>query len=292
MPNTPYVSIAAFTAHPTYMDLDGLRVGSITQSDQDAELFNLLLMASQWADNQVNMPLGAHSYTQRTRAFIDRQGSLRFHSEHTPVIAVGSVGYGYSPTSLTTVSGANAWVEQSANVTVPLASGGPWSGSLEFGPPVSGECFLQASLTAGWVATTITAAAAPGASSITVADPTGIMPGQTYRIWEPGVEETVTIASTWTPTASGTPPIATAVPLASPLINSHTASHDFSALPAEIRLAITNYAMAMLIRPDSAVESAYPGTALRASVRSKTDRRPTDLVAEAVRILASYGRVR
>ena len=90
MATVPYVSTAAFTAHPTYLDLDDLRSGAISAADQTAELNNLLLMASQWADNRCDQPLRAHTKVQNCRARIDRNGNLKVHPDHTPVRAVGS----------------------------------------------------------------------------------------------------------------------------------------------------------------------------------------------------------
>src|SRR5437870_3562283 len=149
MTTVPYVSPAAFQAEPTYLDLDDLRVGNSDPAAQTAELANILLKASSWADNQINQPFGAHTWTQRCRARVDRAGNLKFHSDHAPVIAVTSVGYGLAPNTLTTVSVSDAWVEDGANVVVPLGGNTAWSGSLQFGLPLSGEVFVQATVVAG-----------------------------------------------------------------------------------------------------------------------------------------------
>jgi hypothetical protein len=295
VPAVPYVSPAAFTAHPTYLDVDGLRSGSPYAADQTAALNNILLMASQWADNRCDQPLAAHQNVQRTRGRIDRYGMLRLHPDHTPVLAVTSVGYGYTPTALTTVDASKAWVEDGRNIVIPLGgAGGPWSGALQFGTPAAGgEVFVQLACTAGWVATQLSAAASAGASSVTVADPTGILPGGQYRIWEPGKEETVTVSSSWTPPVVAVPPVATAVTLAAPLVSAHTAGHDFSGMPADMRLAVTHYTVSLLMRPDTTTEDAYPDTALSSSTRRNDPRQDgSGLVAEAERILASYRRVR
>lgn len=291
---TPHVSVAAFKAHPTYLDLDGLRVSSSLQADQDVELNNILLLSSGWADNQANQPLGAHSYTQRCRARADRSGCVRFHAERGPVIAVGSVGYGSSPTALTTVDGSGAWVENDTNVVLPLSSyTGAWSGSLQFGAPVTGgDLFVQAAVQAGYVSTVLSGSASAAATSLTVADPTGIVPGGMYRLWEPGVEETVTVASTFTPPAVGAAPAVTSVPLAAAVVNAHTAGAELSGMPHEVRLAVTYYAIAQLMRPDNAAEQSFAGTQNTSSIRSKTGKTSVDYSGEAQRILASYGRVR
>lgn len=294
MPSIPYVSAAAFKAHPTYLDLDDLRSGSNLDSDQTAELVNLLLMASDWADNRANQNLGAHQVVQNTRARFDRNGNLRLHPDNTPVLAVTSIGYGYSPSALTTVPAPSTWLEDGRIVVLSLAGGGPWSGSLQFGSPaVGGEVFVQLTYTAGWVATQLSAPATAGATSLTVADPTGILPGQSYRIWEPGFEEDVTVSPSWVPPAAAVPIVPAPVTLASPTLYAHSARHDFSGMPTDMRLAVTNYAVSALMRPDTAHEDSYPDTRLSAGTRQTDPRQDgSGLVAEAERILSRYQRVR
>jgi hypothetical protein len=290
---TPYVSAAAFRAHPTYLDTDGLRVADPDPADQTAALTTLLLEASEWADNECNQPLGAHVRTVRCRATVDRVGNLKFHSDHAPVASVVSVSYGQTPTAMTTVSGAGAWVENDANIVVPLGGASiAWSGSLQFGLPLSGEVFVRAVVVAGFAATVLTGTSTAGATSLTVADPTGFLPGERYRIWEPGAEETITIAADWVAPDPTLPPVATAVALASPTLNAHAAGHDLSGLPAEVRMAVVQYAMATLMRPDSTAEDEFPNTALGSDTRRNDPRDGTGLVAAAARTLASYGRVR
>lgn len=293
MPVTPYVSPDAFKAHPTYLDVNGLRVDNPDPAAQAAELANLLLAASAWADNECDQPLGAHVWTQRTRAAVDRAGNLKFHIDHGPMITLISLGYGMTPATLTTVSGAGAWVEGAGNIVVPLGGmSTAWSGSLQFGLPLSGEVFVQAVGVSGFVATLLGADSTASVTSLTVADPTGIMPGGRYRIWEPGVEETVTIAPTWVPPDATLPPAATAVSLAGPTLFAHTAGSDLSGLPADARNAIVQYVTATLMRPDSSAEDEFPNTALGSDTRRNDPRNGSGLIAEAARTLTSYGRVR
>lgn len=296
MNTAPYVSTAAFTAHPTYLDLDDLRSGSTLASDQTAELANVLLMASQWCDNYAEQQLAAHAVVQNTRARPDRWGNLRLHLDDRPYLGLVQVGYGYTPTSLTTLSAPQVWAENN-NLTVPMANPGAWSGSLQFGTPTAGsELYVQVAYTAGWVATQLTASAAAGATTVTVADPTGIQAGGQYRIWEPGVEETVTVSPTWTPPTITVPPavpVATTVTLAAPTLFAHTAEQDFSGMPADMRLAVINYAVSQLMRPDTAAEDAYPDTHHASGTRQADSRQDgSGLVTEAERILERYRRIR
>jgi hypothetical protein len=129
-----------------------------------------------------------------------------------------------------------------------------------------------------------------------VADPTGIQPGGQYRIWEPGVEETITISPSWMPPPTAVPPntpIPTVVTLAQPTLFAHTTGQDVSAMPAEMRLAVINYAVSQLMRPDTAAEDAYPDTHHAAGTRQSDSRQDgSGLVTEAERILDRYRRIR
>jgi hypothetical protein len=139
---------------------------------------------------------------------------------------------------------------------------------------------------AGWVSTLLAADAQPGDTTLDVADATGILPGGSYRLWEPGREEAVTVAPSWTP-ATGP----ASVPLAAPTRYAHDEGGSWSAMPADMRLAIINYAVAQLMRPDTAAEDAFPDTSLSPGTRQQDSRQDgSGLVAEAERILSSYAR--
>jgi hypothetical protein len=295
VPATPYVSAAAFRAHPTYLDLSGL-VPSPNPADQTAELTNLLLNASAWADNECDQPLGAHLYTQFTRVRADRAGMLRIHADHKPVRTVSTLSYGASPTSLTTLTSPQVWVEDEANLVITIAGASAgWTGSLQvgFGASPGAEMFAQLGIVAGYVATQLTAGAATGDTSITVADPTGIEPGGQYRIWEPGREETVTVSPLWQAPGPSTIPAATTVLLADPLASGHEAGHDVSGMPADLREAVVQRTIAGLMRPDTTAEDSYPDAAQSSNTRSADPRKTAGgLVADACRTLTSYGRVR
>jgi hypothetical protein len=296
VPATPYVSAAAFRAHPTYLDTDGLIPDNPDPDAQTAQLTNLLLQASDWADDVCDQPLGAHLFTQSTRVRADRAGMLRIHADHKPVRTVTSVAYGASPTSLTTLASPQVWVEDDSNLVLTVGGASTaWSGSLQvgFGASPGGEMFARLGIIAGYVATQLGAAASAGATSITVADPTGIEPGGRYRIWEPGREETITVSAAFAPPLPSTIPAATMVPLADPLAHDHDAGHDVSGMTADVRLAVIKYTIALLLRPDSTAQDEFPDASTNSSTRGH-DSRPTGLglIAEARKILRSYQRVR
>ncbi|MBK3624912.1 hypothetical protein JHN59_08630 [Streptomyces sp. MBT49] len=295
MPRVPYVSAAAFRAYPTYLDTQGINLASSDPDAQTAQLTDLLLKASAWADAERDQPLGAHLHTQHERVFSGRDGLLRLHADHGPVIEVVSVGYGYSPGALTVLDAPTVWVEDDTNMVLSLGSTGSvaWSGSLSFGSPaVGGDVFVQASYVAGHVATVLDANAGQAATVIQVQDPTGIVPGGTYRICDPGSEELIVVDPGWTPPTPSSTPLPVAVTLAEPLAFAHEAGHDVTRLPEDLRLAVVQHTTAQLLKPDTTAEDEYPDGASSSTRADDSRTRGMGLLKEARRTLASYGRVR
>lgn len=281
-PTIPYVTAAEFAAHPTYLDLDDLRINVDDPAAQTAELVNVLLMASGWADRTCNQVLAAHSVALSTRARADDDGNLMVGLPDTPFLALQSLAYGRSITAVAAVASLPACrVDRGKVLLVPTA------GAVTPGSAV----WVDLTYTAGWANTTVTADAVSGATTLTVADPTGILPGATYRLWEPGAEEAVTVSPAWAPPAMTVPPAPTAVPLAAPTLYAHTPGGGWSGMPADMRLAVINYGVSQLLRPDTAAEDSYPDTRLSSGTRATDPRKDgSGLVAEAERLLNPYAR--
>ncbi|NUR01367.1 MAG: hypothetical protein HOY79_34030 [Streptomyces sp.] len=279
-PVTPYVTAAEFTAHPTYLDLDDLRVGIPSTEAQVAELTNILLMASGFADGHCNQPLAAHQVKVETTGAIDRDGNLVIFPTHRPVRSVEAVAYGLFP-NMSTVTDPVYRVDRNQTIRVQVGGRGA----------VRGRVDVNLTYTAGWVSTLLTADAGPGATTLTVADPTGILPGASYRLWEPGSEETVTVSPSYVPPTTTAPPTATAVPLAAPTAYAHTTGSGWSGMPPDMRLAVVNYAISQLMRPDTASEDSYPDTSLSSGIRKDDSRKDgSGLVREAERLLNQFAR--
>jgi hypothetical protein len=299
----PYVTPAAFRAHPTYLDLLNLRSGDTSAADQTDELTNILLMASSEADNYVQMGvpsggLGAHQATENVRLVTDRWGRLHFHASHIPVISIDSLSYGVSIGSMTTVTAPTVWVEDGRQVTADLSGAtATWSGSLQFGAPVSAGLFTSWTYTAGFVNTTLAANVTAGATSITVANPVGITggtsntPATTLRIWDPGAEEAATVAATY---VAGS----TTVPLTTALTYAHTLTTaspiGVSGLTPELHLAIIQWGTALLMRPTSKSSSQFRGSSMRLSTAGDDDAwgDASGLVAAGRAALKPYRRIR
>lgn len=282
LPTAPYVTPAEFAAHPTYLDLDDLRIDVEDDAAQTNELANILLMASGWANGKCNQILAAHTVSLATRARADSDGNLMVSLPDTPFLALQSLAYGSSLSSVTAVSPLPACRLDRGKVLLVPVGGGAAPGSW---------VWVDLAYTAGWVSTTLTADAASASTSLIVADPTGVLPGATYRLWEPGVEEAVTVSPSWTPPAVTVPPTPTAVTLAVPTLYAHTTGAGWSGMPADMRLAIVNYGVSQLLRPDTSAEDSYPDTRLSSGTRQSDPRQDgSGLVAEAERLLNPYAR--
>lgn len=262
----PYVTTASFKAHPTFLDLLNLRSGDPSLSNQTAELNNILLMASSMADNYCELgaegSLSAHTRVENKRMRPDRFGRLLWHPDHTPFVSLLSVAYGVTMSGMTTVTNPATFAEDNRQIVVDIQSGNAqWSGRLQFGLP-TGELYTTWTYLCGWANTVLAAPAITGAISVVVSDATGITAGSTLRIWDPGKEEPVTVASSYT---SGT-----TIPLVSPLRTWHDPTPSdvgISGLPPSAHLAVINFACFLLQRPDSEFEDTYPSTSVRPNTR-------------------------
>lgn len=299
----PYVTVAAFRAHPTFMDTLNLRSGDSNQIDQDDELNEMLLKASLMADNFLEFgtasgvagrtagTLAAHSVTENTRCRIRRDGTISYHPKHHPVQTVTALSFGYTPKTLTPVSDLTGqWIEDDRQVIMPLTFAAALSG-LQFGTPlVASEVYTTWTYLAGYVNTQLSATVTAGGTSLPVLDASGVVAGSQLRIWDPGHEEIVAVAGTYTTGLS--------LPLVSPLAATHTvgtgpgAQVGVSALPGDVHLAVILYACALLMRPDDEKEDVFPGSKREPNTRKGSGQDDgSGFVEEAERLLDSYRRV-
>ena len=264
MKTIPYVTDGEFRQHPTFLDTNNL-VSAGTQTAQDAALFNALLTASQWADQHLyghDGSIAAHTRVENARIRPDRQGRLKYHPEHTPVLSVSAIAVGGDPTSQTTTSSPTVWVEQDGRILVAYLSGSATNlDRFQFGRSTSNrdELLVTWTYVAGWAATQLSANASSGTNTMTVLDATGIQAGTVLRLWTPGLEEAVTVTS-----VSGT-----TLTLSGNLSQTHKAGDSIQALPPTIREAVINKAICELLRPNSAAQQ--PAKQSMASTSTSTD---------------------
>jgi len=294
---SPYITVPEFLAAPTWLDNQDLIPGG-TQNQQLAELNNVLLRASGWACRITEQPLHAHTVIWQDRYPVDRWGMMHIVPPHNPIRQVNALAYGgdFQNLSLLNNLAAQTWIEaQKTLVVSQVPQGGAYLGSLQFGGTRPGvdEVYAQYSYVAGYSITTLTAPAAAGATSITVADPTGLqppvtgglvgtIPGSVARFWDPGFEEAVQVAPGWT---AGTNP----VQLASPLQNAHAVGAGVSELPPEVHQALYELVIGLLMREDVSEEEPYSGTPFGPSVReSRSGGKAGGLIDHAREVLLRY----
>lgn len=295
MLTVPYITTSEFVEYPTFLDLLNLRSNDSELAHQTSVLNKILLMASQFVDGHCELgadgTLTAHLRVENKRMRPDRYGRLLWHPDHIPVISVQSVGYGRTMGQLSTYLNPSVFVEDLRNVVVDLQAGtSQWSGSLQFGPPAPGaELYTIWNYTAGFANTLLAANVTASAVALPVADAIGIQPGQPLRIYDPGSDETVYVATTWTPTTG-----AATVPLATGLLNSHSSTAGpvrVTAAGDDITQATVYYAIAMLMRPDTSAEDAFPDMRGGVSTRLADSRKDgSGLVFEAQQLLQRYRR--
>lgn len=250
----PYITVAEYKSAPTALNISSLVVGG-NQRQQDAELANVIMRASSYMNEYFNANLVADEYTETQRIrYSQSSGYFALHPNNSPIISLSSFEYGSNPNNLYALSDCSkVWFEgQQIIIPNPLL-GFNWSsqGPLAFGSvsPV-GWTFTKYTYVAGYVNTVMETAAA-GDTSIVVEDPTGILPGQRYRIADNERNEWVLVSNSY---VYGT----STVDLQSPLAFDHEAGAAFFNLPNVIKEACILITGAFIkMRGDSSTTMAY-----------------------------------
>jgi hypothetical protein len=274
----PYLTAAMFRAYPTWLDTDNLIPGG-AGALQDDVLTDALLAATDWCIGEVeNMPLHGHFVQgENTRSRAKASGRIYIRPEHIPLRAITALSWGSDPSymSAVTLPDATMWIEDGRRVSF-MPGGGitQFSGpALQFGPTARppGQVFITWSYVAGYPSSYLTSGVAQSVMSVTVADPTGILPGDVLRIYDPGQSEALTVASTYAPATPTVPPAATAIPLAAATQYAHAATTGITGMPRRILQAVIAYGVALLMREDVSAEE--PESAFGPAARTtSTDR--------------------
>ena len=246
----PYLTVQEYKEAPTSIDYNNLVVGG-NQAAQDAELANVILRASSYMNEYFNQNLVADEYTETQRVRINGQGFVPLHPNNAPIISLSAFSYGTDPNNLIALPDCSQVWFESQQIIIPLSnlglnysSAGPLG--FGFGPGPRTQLFTEYTYVAGYANTTITTAVA-AATSLTVADGTGFMAGQHYRIYDGAKSERVTIANTYTYGS-------TTIPLTSPLIHTHAAGVAIGNLPNALKEACILVTTAFIkIRGDSSM---------------------------------------
>jgi hypothetical protein len=291
----PYVTPGMFRAYPTWLDLDDLIPGG-TDAVQDDALWDVLLQASDWAVGVVDdMRLDAHWVQGETTRGTVRNGRVSIQPLDVPLRAITALSWGCDPSGMqaVTLPDPSMWIEDGRRV-----SWSPGGGVAQFrGPAIqfgargrlSGPVFVNWSYVAGWPSAILSAPLAAGAMTVTVADPTGILPGDVLRIYDPGQSEGLTVASAYVPALPTIPPTVTAVPLAAGARYAHQLHTGITGMPRKILQSVIAYAVALLMRED--VSEEEPASGFGPAARSTAGGRGgigSGLINDAYEWLAPY----
>jgi hypothetical protein len=228
-----YLTVQEYKNAPTSIDYDNLVVGGNANA-QDAELKNVILRASSFMDEYLNQNVVANRATETQRVRLNNSGYIALHPNQSPIISLESFYYGGSPINLVELPDpSQSWFEEQ-QILIPLsqmATTYSSAGPLAFGPGIGGsnQIFVKYTYVAGFANTTVVSGTA-GASTIVVADPVGIIPGEMLRISDGANSETVYVSSTYT-YGSAT------ITLVSPLIYTHATGAAIGNLPNAIKQA-------------------------------------------------------
>lgn len=298
LPVAPYITTDEFLASPTWLDSQDLVPGG-DEAAQSAELFNVLLKASGWANRIAEQTLAGHTVIESDRYPVDPEsGNVYIVPLNNPIRQVQALAYGsnFQSLSLMTITSTNPWIERQESLIVSPYTGGANLSSLQFGPPTAPNAdfaYVQFKYVAGYCTTTLAAPAAEGDTQLTLADTTGLVaaqtggllgtiPGSVARLWDPGFEEAVQVADNW---VVGTNPVL----LATPLRFDHAAGAGVSEMPAELHQAIQALTVALLMREDVSYEEPFGQTPFGPSVReSHSEGQAGGLVNNAREILTRY----
>jgi len=269
----PYLTPAGFKAYPTWLDLDNLVPGGVEALQTD-ELAEALLAASEWAIGACeNMPLHGHwvqGETQRVRA--SGGGRVTVVPKHVPVRSVTALSWGGDPTCMyaDSLPDSTMWFEDGRLMSFRPGGGfvqyqGP---ALQFGAQLRPQMpvWINWSYVAGYPNTVLSASCEAAASSVTVTDPTSILPGDVLRIYDvgdtsstTGASEALTVASSYVPALPTIPPTATSIPLAAATQYAHDAAIGITGFPRKIIQSVICYTVALLMREDVSAEEPASG---------------------------------
>lgn len=288
----PYISNDQFKYHRRRgVQVDKLVPGG-TPDDQDAALAEYIESGSAWIDNLLPSTLGATVDTVIDQYNVDRRGYIHIHPRYRPAIALTAVAVGPSPTSLAAYTDLSGCMVQPNRLTIPTT---PFAlttsqGPIQFGSvsaPMD-QAWCQYSLHNGFPVTWLTAPAVQGATSLSVADTTGIVAGQTvltiYDL-QRRARFTAGTVSTAAPLVGTGPGTVACNPLPWAIPNSGNYPTYVSALPADVIEAVVLAVRAMI----KETGGGNPGTSSRSAQQASGQPNSGDDYAEAEAMMHPYG---
>lgn len=233
------LTAAEYRAAPTAVGTNALVDGGDGDA-QTAELTRLIKRAGGWIDNFVNQPLLAGTATETARLRVTRNGEFAFmpktHSQR--LVAMTAFAYGTRANALAAMSDLSGVWSEDGSWRVPIGSAVMSLPAIQFSRLAPGdEWICRYSYVYGWAGTTLTSSPIVGATSFTVADPTGITAG-VYQLWDGTATEDITVTSVVGSTVN-------CVALA----NAHAAGAGLSNLPQDLKQAGICVTTAMIKTP-------------------------------------------
>lgn len=226
----PYITLGEYKNAPTSIDYDNLVVGGNANA-QDAELSRVILRATSYLNEYLNQDLHAESVVETQRLRMGTNGFIYLHPNKNPIISLSSFQYGVTPQYLQTLQDPSQCWFENQQIVIPLSQINTTytsQGPLAFGAYGPRQpLFVKYNYIAGYVNTTCVGTA--GASSIVVANPSGILPGEVYRIINGANAESVEVDNSYVYGSS-------TVPLVTPLTKTHNGA-GFSNMPFAIKQA-------------------------------------------------------
>lgn len=289
----PFLTPAEYKSSPNAVDYGNIDSSALGQQSgaQDAQLRIEIDKAGGWIESTwCNQGLLAKSRTEATRATPTRGGEFIVTPAHQNcLLQLTSWSYGTTASTLTAGSLTDVWIERKAFHLPTNGAGGSFPG-LQLARITPGDDWvLQLAYVSGWVGTTLTANATAGATSVTVADPTGVKVGGTsaqlrsfdglMTIYDPPNTETVTVTS-----VNGSMIGVTA------LANAHTAGCGFSNLPGEVKAAAVMVVSAFIKMPGS--DAIAMGNGMSPGPAGAMDPVASSSLKMAREMLASYRKIR
>ncbi|MDK7481009.1 hypothetical protein OWP19_23870 [Bacillus cereus] len=242
---TLYISVAEFKQAPTSIDyttLDQDNYGN--QAAQDASLLNVLRRASSWVDTIVQQEtLEATVNTELKEVRMSRDGRINVHVNNTPIIQLQKVEYRTSPlepfkeVNLTDIEVKDSWftiygvhLMNSLESNIFIGNRTPYYRKSDI--PIT----VRYTYVNGWTNTILAANVAANSKVVTLADPTGLVPGQRLTLYDGPTQETVTVESV----------AGNSVTLMNPLLFDHAKLTTISAIPDNVKQATLLLAMYLI----------------------------------------------
>lgn len=213
---TPYLSVAMLKYHSRRgVSFDQLVPRGMPE-DQDQALQQYIEDAAAYTDSVCQQILAATYDTSGGRINVSRDGFAYVHPRYRPVIALTAFSIGPTPALMTAYTSFVGVKVEPDYFAVPVGGAGGLpvntsQGPIQFGTASApmDQAWAEWTIVNGFPVTFLTASAALGATSISVADTTGIVPGATWLTIYAGADRVRVLAgvvSTAGPAGIGTGP--------------------------------------------------------------------------------------